>query len=120
MSAPTLKDLLNPDRTAIVTQELQGAVVGPDSGMAELAHEARRHALPNIGRLLPVARDAGVRVVHCLVHRRDDNQGSNDNAKLFAIGRHTTSMAPGSSGASLLPELGPAPSDLVLTRMHGR
>lgn len=119
MSAPSLTDLLDPDRTAIVTQELQGAVVGPDSGMAELAHETRRLALPNIGRLLPVAREAGVRVVHCLVHRRDDNQGSNRNAKLFAIGRHTTSMAPGSPGASLLPELGPAPSDLVLTRMHG-
>ncbi len=27
---------------------------------------------------------------------------------------------PGELGSSLLPELGPAPSDLVLTRMHGR
>ena len=28
-------------------------------------------------------------------------------------------LAPGSPGASLLPELGPAPTDLVLTRLHG-
>jgi nicotinamidase-related amidase len=28
-------------------------------------------------------------------------------------------ITPGSSGAALLPELGPEPSDLVLTRWHG-
>ncbi|MGN5237301.1 cysteine hydrolase [Rhodococcus sp. SJ-3] len=119
MSAPSLAELVDPGRTAIVTQELQGAVVGPDSGMPALAQEAGRHALPTIARLLPAAREAGVRIVHCLVHRRDDNQGSNHNAKLFAVGRRTTSMAPGSPGATLLPQFGPAPSDLVLTRMHG-
>lgn len=48
---------------AIVTQELQGAVVGPDAGLAALAEEARRVALPNIARLLPAARAAGYRVV---------------------------------------------------------
>ncbi|WP_346777586.1 cysteine hydrolase [Rhodococcus sp. HNM0563] len=119
MSAPPLAELVDPDRTAIVTQELQGAVVGPDSGMPALAQEAGRHALPNIARLLPAGRQAGVRIVHCLVHRREDNQGSNHNARLFAFGRRTTSMAPGSPGAALLPQFGPARSDLVLTRMHG-
>ena len=52
-----------------------------------LAEEARRVALPNIVRLLPAARAAGVRVVHCLVQRRPDGLGSNHNAKIFAIGR---------------------------------
>lgn len=103
MSAPTLKDLLNPDRTAIVTQELQGAVVGPDSGMAELAHEARRHALPNIGRLLPVARDAGVRVVHCLVHRRDDNQARTTTQ---SSSRSDATPPPWPRGARELPSAG--------------
>jgi nicotinamidase-related amidase len=118
MTAP-LADLVAPEHTAIVTQELQGAVVGVDAGLPILADEARREALPNIGRLLPAARAAGVQVVHCLVHRRPDGLGSNRNARLFAAGRRNVSIGPGSSGATLLSEFGPEPSDLVLSRCHG-
>ncbi|NDZ95916.1 cysteine hydrolase [Streptomyces sp. SID6673] len=115
----SLAELVDPRHTAIVTQECQGAVVGPDAGLKALADEARREALPNIGRLLKVARDNGVHVVHCLVERRDDGLGSNTNAQLFSVGRSNVSIAPGSSGASLMPEFGPEPSDIVLTRLHG-
>lgn len=116
---PELADLAAPGHTAIVTQECQGAVVGPDAGLAVLAEEARRVALPNIVRLLPAARAAGVRVVHCLVQRRPDGLGSNHNAKIFSIGRGGVNIGPGTPGATLLPELGPEPSDLTLTRWHG-
>jgi biuret amidohydrolase len=108
-----------PEHTAIVTQECQGAVIGPHAGLALLAEEARRVALPNIVRLLPAARSAGVRVVHCLVQRRPDGLGSNHNAKIFAIGRGEVDIAPGTPGAAVLPELGPEPTDLVLSRWHG-
>ncbi|BBZ02684.1 isochorismatase [Mycolicibacterium chitae] len=114
-----LADLVAPAHTAVVTQELQGAVVGPSAGLAALATEARREALPNIARLLPTARSAGAAVVHCLVQRRADGRGSNHNAKLFAIGRQDVDIAPGSTGATLLDEFGPEPSDLVLHRWHG-
>ena len=114
-----LADLVAPAHTAIVTQECQGAVVGPDAGLAVLANEARREALPNIERLLPAARDAGVKIVHCLVQRRPDGLGANHNAKIFAMGQSGVDISPGSPGAQLLPELGPAPSDLVLRRWHG-
>jgi biuret amidohydrolase len=113
-----LAELAAPAHTAIVTQECQGAVMGPDAGLAMLADEARREALPNIERLLPVARAAGVKVVHCLVQRRPDGLGGNHNAKIFAIG-DDVAITPGTPGAELLPELGPAPSDLVLRRWHG-
>ncbi|MBB2772792.1 MULTISPECIES: cysteine hydrolase [Mycolicibacterium] len=116
---PRLAELVAPAHTALVTQELQGAVVGPGAGLAALAEEARRSALPNITRLLPVARAAGVRVVHCLVQRRPDGLGSNHNAKLFAVGRSGVAIEPGSPGATLLPEFGPEPEDLVLARWHG-
>jgi biuret amidohydrolase len=116
---PSLADLAAPAHTAIVTQECQGAVVGPDAGLVQLAEEARRVALPNITRLLPVARAAGVRVVHCVVQRRPDGLGSNHNAKIFAIGRGEVNILPGTSGAAVLPELGPEPTDLVLSRWHG-
>lgn len=112
-------DLVDPAYTVIVTQELQGAVVGPDAGLAALAREAEREALPNIARLLPAARAAGVQVVHCLVQRRPDGLGSNHNAKLFAIGASGVDIAPGSAGATLLHQFGPEPDDLVLTRWHG-
>ncbi|MEB3029963.1 cysteine hydrolase [[Mycobacterium] nativiensis] len=115
----TLTELVSPEHTAVVTQELQGAVVGPDAGLRMLADAARIQALPNIHRLLPAARVAGVQVVHCLVHRRPDGLGSNHNARLFAAGRRAVDITPGSPGATLLPEFGPEPSDLVLSRCHG-
>lgn len=114
-----LAELVAPEHTAIITQEVQGAVVGPDAGLGALAAAARRVALPNIVRLLPPAREAGVRIVHCLVQRRPDGLGSNHNAKIFALGRGEVNIAPGTPGAALLPELGPEPSDLVLSRWHG-
>jgi len=116
---PQLAELAAPGHTAIVTQECQGAVIGPNAGLAALAEEARRVALPNIVRLLPAARAAGVRVVHCLVQRRPDGLGSNHNAKIFALGRGEVDIAPGTPGAAVLPELGPEPTDLVLSRWHG-
>jgi biuret amidohydrolase len=120
---PRLAELAAPGHTAIVTQECQGAVIGPRAGLALLAEEARRVALPNIVRMLPAARAAGVRVVHCLVQRRPDGLGSNHNAKIFAIGRglgnEGVDIAPGTPGAAVLPELGPEPTDVVLSRWHG-
>ncbi len=114
-----LTDLVDPGQTAIVAQECQGAVIGPDAGLAMLAEEARRIALPNIVRLLPAARAAGVHIVHCLVQRRPDGLGSNHNAKIFTMSRGAVDISPGTPGAEVLPELGPEPSDLILRRWHG-
>ena len=114
-----LADIAAPAHTAIVTQELQGAVVGPNAGLGALAKAAQRQALPNIERLLPVARDAGVQIVHCLVQRRPDGLGANHNAPIFAMGTKQVDISPGSEGATLLPEFGPAPSDILLHRWHG-
>ncbi|MGH3638984.1 MAG: cysteine hydrolase [Myxococcota bacterium] len=116
---PVLAELVTPAHTAVVTQEVQGAVMGPNAGLVVLAAEARREALPNIARLLPMARAAGVRVVHCLVQRRPDGLGSNHNARLFAGAGKGVDITPGSEGATLLPEAGPEPSDVVLSRWHG-
>ncbi|BBY90785.1 isochorismatase [Mycobacterium gallinarum] len=91
-------------------------------GLAAVADEARREALPNIERMMPAARDAGVKVMHCLVQRRPDGLGGNHNAKIFAIGDGSggeIAITPGAPGAELLPELGPASTDLVLRRWRG-
>jgi biuret amidohydrolase len=112
-------ELTAPAHTALVTQECQGAIVGPDAGLAQLAEAARREALPNVIRLAWAARAAGVRVVHCLAQRRADGLGSNHNARLFSASSRGVDITPGSPGATLVGELGPEPSDLVLTRCHG-
>jgi nicotinamidase-related amidase len=120
MPQPRLSDLLDPSSTALVTQECQGGVIGPQAGLPMLADEARREAIPNIGKLLGAARSAGATVVHCLIERRADGRGSNHNARLFAAGKSfSADLTPGSAGASVLPEFGPETSDLVLTRTHG-
>ncbi|ASX00036.1 isochorismatase [Mycobacterium intracellulare subsp. chimaera] len=120
MPPPSLQAMLDPATTALVTQECQGGVIGPQAGLPLLAEEARREAIPNIARLLGAARAAGVAVVHCLIEKRPDNRGSNSNARLFMAAKSfAADLTPGSPGASVLPELGPVPSDLVLTRTHG-
>jgi nicotinamidase-related amidase len=76
-----LTDIAAPQHTAIVTQELQGAVVGPSAGLGALA--------------------------------------ANHNAPIFAMGTKQVDISPGSEGAALLPEFGPAPDDVELHRWHG-
>ncbi|ORJ62712.1 cysteine hydrolase [Mycobacterium simiae] len=120
MPQPSLKDLIDPATTALVTQECQGGVIGAQAGLPLLAEEAQREAVPNIVNLVEAARTAGVTVVHCLIQRRADGRGSNTNARLFAAGKSfPVDLTPGSAGASVLPQLGPADTDLVLTRIHG-
>lgn len=120
MPRPRLDHLLDPRTTALVTQECQGGVIGPQAGLAALAEEARREAIPNIAKLLDAARAADVTVIHCLFQRRADGRGSNTNARLFAAAESFgADLTPGSAGASVLPEFGPGPGDLVLTRTHG-
>ena len=115
-----LAALLEPRRVAVITQECQGGIVGPDAGLRMLADEARREAIPAIARLLPVARAAGVTVVHCVMQQRHDRRGANTNARLFAgAAALDMDLSPGSPGGSVIPELGPELEDLVLTRTHG-
>lgn len=120
MPMRSLSELVDPRTCALVTQETQGGVVGPNSGLPQLAREARRVALPNIERLLGAARGAGVHVVHCIVEKRPDGKGSNQNCRLFQAGKKMPmDLSPGSEGASLLPEFGPASEDIVLSRTTG-
>jgi nicotinamidase-related amidase len=114
-----LDELLRPGACVLVTQECQVGVVGEGAVLRDLADAAAPVALPNIVRLVAAARAAGVAVVHCLAHRRTDALGANANARLFAATtRLGIDLRPG-AGGDLLPALGPEPSDLVLTRLHG-
>jgi nicotinamidase-related amidase len=115
-----LAALLDPSHCAVVTQECQVGVIGDEAVLRDLADEARATVVPNMVRLVTAARSAGVPVVHCLAVRRGDDLGSNRNARLFTATRKLgIRIEPGSTGAALLPALGPEPGDLVLQRYHG-
>jgi nicotinamidase-related amidase len=115
-----LRALLEPSRTAIVTSEVQNGVCGSPSALPVLAEAAQAALVPNLAKLLPVARAAGVQVVHCTAYRRADGKGANLNARLFhGVRKSPVAMLPGSDAVEVLAELGPEPEDLVLTRTHG-
>lgn len=114
-----LDDLVRPDRCAVVTSEIQAGVVGERSALPELA-AAAGPMVTAVARLCVAARAAGVAVVHGTAARRADGRGSNTNARLFAgVRKSPVALLPGSPEATVVPELGPDPSDIVLTRLHG-
>jgi len=115
-----LAALLAPAHTAIVTSEVQNGVVGAQSALPALAEAAAEELLPNLIRLLPAARSAGVQVVHCTAYRRADGKGANTNARLFlGVRKSPVQLLPGTTEVDVVAELGPEPEDLVLTRTHG-
>jgi len=116
-----LRELVTPAHTAVLTMEVQRGVVGDLSSIPALAEESAKVGLvPNIARVLHAARALDVRVVHCLAEFRADRAGSAINCALFAAGRrHPEHMLVGSPSAELVPELGPAPEDLISSRVHG-
>jgi nicotinamidase-related amidase len=117
--AVDLVRLVDPGHTALVTQEIQRGVIGDLSQLPELAAAARA-VLPNVARLVEAARAAGVPVIHCTAERRADGLGANRNARIFQyMARAPVKLLPGSDAAQIVPEVKPAPGDLVLARLHG-
>lgn len=116
-----LAALVDRGHTVVVTQECQVGVLGVSSAFPELAGAARDTGmLEAAGRLVAGARDAGVDVVHCVAARRPDGKGSNHNARLFAVAAKADGqLTPGSEAVEVCPEIGVAPTDVVLTRLHG-
>jgi biuret amidohydrolase len=116
-----LRALVSPAHTAVLTMEVQRGVVGDLSSIPALAEESAKVGLvPHIAQLLHAARGHDVRVVHCLAEFRADRAGSAVNCALFAAGRRAPAhMRVGSASAELVPELGPAPEDLISSRVHG-
>jgi nicotinamidase-related amidase len=109
-----LRALLDPSHTALVTQECQAGVIGPDAILPELAEAARASVIPNTAKLADAARGAGVAVVHCVAAHRPDRRGGNTNARLFAALRKRPAPSP-----EVVAEIGVAESDFVSARQHG-
>jgi len=116
-----LAALVDPQHTALVTQECQQGVIGEKSALPALAAGVTRvDMIRHVAELVAAARAAGVRIIHCTAERRSDGFGANRNARLFSyMARTERPLLPGSEQAALVPEIGAQPEDLVITRLHG-
>ncbi len=113
-----LAALVGPSHTVLVTQECQVGVIGETSTLA--LKDAAQSIIGPIAALADRARSVGVPVVHCVAWRRADGRGSNENARLFkGMAKAGLDLSPGSKGAMIVPEIGPADDDIVLGRYHG-
>lgn len=103
---------------AVVTNECQRGAIG-DFALWPALVDAARPMLPALARLLHAARTRGAPVVHCLAERRADLLGANTNAPLFGVANRSGGLRAGTPAAELMPELGPAPTDLLFPKRTG-
>jgi nicotinamidase-related amidase len=101
--------------------EIQRGVVGDLSSFPQLAEAAQQAGVvPNTARLLGAARSHDVPVVHCTAEFRADRAGTTVNCQLVAaVLRNPAHLLAGTPATEIMAELGPEPSDLVSTRLHG-
>jgi len=116
-----LAELVAPGHTAILTQEVQKGVVGPESALPQLAEVARSTGtVDNIGRLVAAGRSAGVDVIHAVARHRADMKGANSNGRLFrATARRGSGQMEDTDMIEVVDEVGRHPGDLVSYRYHG-
>jgi nicotinamidase-related amidase len=105
---------------ALVTSECQNGIIGAQSALPQLAESASATVIPNGARLCAAFRAAGLPVVHGTAGRRPDGRGSNKNARLFmAMRKSPVGLDVGGPAAAVVAEFDVAPSDFVLSRIHG-
>jgi biuret amidohydrolase len=103
---------------AVVTNECQRGAIGDHALWPALVDSARPMVVA-LARLLGAARERGVPVIHCVAVRRADLRGANTNAPLFEVANRSGGLRAGTPAVELMPELGPAASDLVFPKTHG-
>jgi len=119
--AVDLHELVAPEHTALVLQEVQNGVIGSPSVLPALAEAAAAVDLVgNCARLAHAARAVGVTVLHCTAETCDDGRGANANARLFAaVKKSPVRLSPGTPAVQVPEEIGVDPRDVLLPRYHG-
>lgn len=103
---------------AVVTNECQRGAIG-DHALWPALVDAARPMIPSLERLLGAAREHSIPVIHCAAIRREDLRGANTNAPLFDVANRSGGLREGTPAVELVPQLGPAPTDLVFPKTHG-
>ena len=115
-----IKDLVDPNHTALLLVECQNGVIGENSSFPALA-EASKNIIANLGKLAQAARNSKIKVVHGLAMIRNDDWGSNNNARLFGAARRSPiKQLPDTEAVEPIKEVGfNVESDVLLPRFHG-
>ena len=118
---PSLEELVAPGKAAILTMEMQRGVIGDLSSIRPLADLVASEGIPaRTGGLLEVARRRDVPVIHCRAGFRRDRRGSYDNVPMVnALLQNPDYLVMGEPSTEVIPELGPAETDLDSARLHG-
>jgi biuret amidohydrolase len=123
---PSLRELVDPATTTIVTMELQKGIVGDEALLPALPEVVQQTGILGVaGRVCVAARSAGVRVVHATMRERPDGAGQAVNCRIFALTQKRRAVAgynptdQGQPGCELVDELQVQPSDIEVPRMHG-
>lgn len=116
---------LDPVTTAVITIDMQRGALDPDVATLPVPAPEGRRVLAGTAELLAMARGAGMPVIHVLTwwHRTEIAAHPFERALIDAR-QSLTPHAPsdyahhkleGSRAAEMMPELGPAPTDLLVT-----
>lgn len=113
-----------PDRTAVITIDLQRGALDPDIATLPIPEPERTRVVEGSARLVTWARESGITVVHVVTHRHPREIAAQPFARAAAVAGHSLSpgaasdfanhKVTGSTGAQLMPELGPEPGDIVV------
>jgi nicotinamidase-related amidase len=116
-----LGSFIAPPHTAVVTVEMQRAVIGDLASIPDIAVAAREAGIvARTALMLEAARSAGVRVVHCVAEYRADSLGSAVNCPLLAaLFKAGAPMVAGTPRVELVADLGAKASDVVCSRSSG-
>jgi len=103
---------------AVLTNECQRGAMG-DLALWPALAESARPMIPALARLVDAARARKIPVVHYIVVRPGGPSGSPTNAPLFRVANRDGGCRVDTPQADLVPELGPARSDRVISKHHG-
>ena len=118
-SSPAGTGWATPGSAALVIQECQNGVIGPDSLLPLLA-EAAAPAVPHIARLAHGARAAGIPVIHSVATTRANGYAEPRNAPLYRMAaRAGRPLLAGTPAAEVIDEIGQDDRDLVVARAGG-
>ncbi len=122
-----LHELVDPAHTALLIVDMQHDFISPDGAFAQLGIDVSAYVelRPKLSALLADARRAGVVVVHlqntALAGRRSDSPAQiRFNMRMHAQSRRggpaLRYTVPGTPGHAFVPDLTPAPEDLVVAK----
>ncbi len=119
-----VRQLVEPKTTAIVINEMQEGIAGslaPATLKGLVAMVRDRDVVGHLAQLLRAARKVGAQVCHGVYETRPDGLGMSVSTPLVErmIKSGALPLVRGSEAVAIMRDLGPEPSDFIISRTHG-